>query len=243
MTYTVKKLAEISGISIRTLRFYDEIRLLKPAYYGDNNYRYYEEEQLLMLQQILFYRELGFPLNDIQRIISSDDFSKIDALISHKQVLIRCLDRTKKLIKTIDQTILHLRGKITMHDEELFVGFAHKFAFDSYVTAFAPGNERMLDQYFVPNLIMFNYAMSKQLGLNDLKSRLPNIHKIFKDLKSEINDVIADEDRIAFRVEQNALFFKHKPAGVQIRLDTMNLYKLESDKVKEWHIWVNKTEI
>jgi DNA-binding transcriptional MerR regulator len=69
MAYTVKKLAKISGISIRTLRFYDEIGLLKPAYYGENNYRYYEEEQVLILQQILFYRELGFPLKDIHRII------------------------------------------------------------------------------------------------------------------------------------------------------------------------------
>ena len=243
MVYTVKKLAKISGISIRTLRFYDEIGLLKPAYYGDNNYRYYEEEQLLMLQQILFYRELSFPLNDIQRIISSDDFNKIDALISHKQVLAQNLDRTKKLIKTVNQTIAHLRGKITMCDEKLFIGFAHQFAFDSFVTAFAPGNEQMLDQYFSSNLIMFNHAMSKQLDLNDLKSRLPNIHKIFKDLKSEIKDVIADEDRIAFRVEQNAIFFKHKSDGVQVRLDVMNLYKFESSKVKEWQIWVNITEI
>lgn len=243
MAYTVKKLAKISGISIRTLRFYDEIGLLKPAYYGDNSYRYYEEEQLLMLQQILFYRELNFPLNDIQRIINCDDFNKIDALISHRQVLAQNLDRTKKLIKTVDQTIAHLRGKITMRNEELFVGFAHKFAFDSYVTAFAPGNEQMLDQYFSSDLIMFNHAMSKQLDLNDLKLRLPNIYKIFKDLKSEIKDVIADEDRIAFRVEQNAMFSKHKSDGVQVRLDAMNLYKLESGKVKEWQIWVNITEI
>lgn len=242
MVYTVKKLAKISGVSIRTLRFYDEIGLLKPAYYGDNNYRYYEEEQLLMLQQILFYRELSFPLNDIQKIINSDDFNKIDSLISHKQVHAQNLNRTKKLIKTIDQTIAHLRGKITMRDEELFVGFAHKFAFDSFVTAFAPGNEQMLDQYFASDLIMFNHAMSKQLDLNDLKSRLPNIHKIFKDLKSEIKDVIADEDRIAFRVEQNAKFLKHKPDGVQVKLDVMNLYKLESGKVKEWQIWVDITE-
>ncbi len=92
MAYTVKKLAKISEISIRTLRFYDEIGLLKPAYYGDNNYRYYEEEQLLMLQQILFDRELGFPLNDIQMIIISDDFNKIDALISHKKILVECLN-------------------------------------------------------------------------------------------------------------------------------------------------------
>ena len=243
MPYTVKKLATLSGISVRTLRFYDTIGLLKPAYYGDNNYRYYEEEQVLMLQQILFYRELNCSLTDIQKIISSDDFNKIDALIYHKQALAQSLDRTKKLIKTIDQTIAHLRGKITMRDEELFVGFAHQFAFNSFVTAFEPGNEQMLDKYFASNLIMFNHAMSKQLDLNDLKSRLPVIHKIFKNLKSEIKDVTAEENRIAFRVEQNAMFYKHAPHGVQVKLDVMNLYKLESGKVKEWQIWVNIMEI
>jgi len=242
MSYTVKKLAKLSGISVRTLRFYDKIGLLKPAYYGDNNYRYYEEEQILMLQQILFYRELGFPLNDIQRMISSDNFNKIDALISHKQVLAQSLDRTKKLIKTIDQTIAHLRGEITMCNRELFIGFAHKFAFDSFVSAFEPGNEQLLDHYFASDLIMINHAMSKELDLNDLKSRLPRIQKMFKGLKSEIKDVIEDQDRLAFRVEQNALFFKHNPLGTQVKLDVMNLYKLESGKVKEWQIWVNITE-
>ena len=180
MSYTVKKLAKLSGISIRTLRFYDTIGLLKPAYYGDNNYRYYEEEQIMLLQQILFYRELNFSLNDIQKIVSGDDFNKINALMSHKQVLTQNLDRTKQLINTIDQTIAYLRGKITMRDEELFFGFAHKFAFDSYVTAFAPGNEEMLDKYFASDLRMFNFAMSKQLSLNDLKSRLPNLQKYLR---------------------------------------------------------------
>lgn len=243
MSYTVKKLAKLSGLSIRTLRFYDTIGLLKPASRRSNNYRYYEDEQILMLQQILFYRELGFSLKDIQKILCSDKFNKIDALISHKQLLIQHLDRTKKLIKTIDQTIAYLRGKITMRNEELFVGFAHQFAFDSYVTAFAPGNEQMLDQYFSSDLVMFNHAMSKQLGLNDLKMQLPNLQKILKDLKSEVKDVVADENRIAFRVEQSAMFYKHRPEGVQIKLDAMNLYKLESGKIKEWQIWVNITEI
>ena len=123
MAYTVKKLAKFSGVSIRALRFYDEIGLLKPAYYGENNYRYYEEEQLLMLQQILFFRELGFSLADIQRIISSSDFDKIESLNSHRQVLKKNLDQTNVLIKTIDKTILHLRGKTQMRNEELFVGF------------------------------------------------------------------------------------------------------------------------
>lgn len=123
MPYTVNKLAKLSGVSVRTLHFYDEIGLLKPAYYGDNNYRYYEEEQLLLLQQILFYRELGFQLNDIQKILSSESFEKIEALTSHKNILRDDLDRTKNLIKTIDKTIAHLRGKETMKLEEIFHGF------------------------------------------------------------------------------------------------------------------------
>ena len=62
MAYTVKKLAAMSGVSVRTLHFYDEVGLLKPAYHGANGYRFYEAPQLLTLQQILFYRELGFEL-------------------------------------------------------------------------------------------------------------------------------------------------------------------------------------
>lgn len=126
MRYTVKKLAELSGVSTRTLRFYDEISLLKPAFYGDNQYRYYEEEQLLMLQQILFFRELGMPLSDIRRILSSNDFDKIESLKTHKSTLQSGLERTETLIKTIDRTISHIRGKLIMSDAEMFDGFDPK---------------------------------------------------------------------------------------------------------------------
>ena len=123
MAYTVKKLAQLSGVSIRTLHFYDEIGLLKPAYYGENNYRYYEEEQLLLLQQILFFRELGFQLSDIQRMISSQDFDKISTLESHREILANNLNQTQELIKTVDKTIEHLRGKQTMKLDDIFHGF------------------------------------------------------------------------------------------------------------------------
>lgn len=113
----------MSGVSIRTLHFYDEIGLLKPAFLGENRYRYYEEEQLLILQQILFYRELDFSLEDIQRILQSDDFNKLNALESHKKILLECLDKKKQLIQTIDKTILHLRGQVNMKNEELYYGF------------------------------------------------------------------------------------------------------------------------
>lgn len=123
MAYTVKEVAVLSGVSRRTLHFYDEAGLLKPAYHGRNGYRYYEEPQLLMLQQILFYRELGFELKQIKRILGRRDFEKIAALESHRKVLRKNLARTRTLIQTIDKTIEHLKGKTKMKTEELFAGF------------------------------------------------------------------------------------------------------------------------
>ena len=123
MTYTINKVAKFSGVSTRTLRFYDEIGLLKPAHIGENGYRYYEQEQLLLLQQILFFRELGFPLGDIKKAMDSPDFDKLNMLDAHRSSLKSSLARTKALIKTIDKTILHLNGKLIMKDMEMYEGF------------------------------------------------------------------------------------------------------------------------
>lgn len=124
MVYTVRKLAEVSKISVRTLHFYDEIGLLKPAYHGANGYRYYEEPQLLVLQQILFFRELGFELKEIKKILGKKEFDKEAALHSHKKILRKEISRIKRLIQTIDQTIEHYRGKRKMKEDELFQGFS-----------------------------------------------------------------------------------------------------------------------
>jgi DNA-binding transcriptional MerR regulator len=114
----------MSGVSVRTLHFYDETGLLKPAYLGANGYRFYEEPQLLTLQQILFYRELGFELKQIQRILGQADFEIVAALQSHRKVLQKNLTRTRRLIETIDKTIKHLKGTKKMKSEEMFVGFS-----------------------------------------------------------------------------------------------------------------------
>jgi MerR family transcriptional regulator, thiopeptide resistance regulator len=124
MAYTVTKLAKISGVSIRTLHWYDAIGLLKPAYYGANGYRYYEEEQLLTLQQILFFRELGFELKQIELILKRSDFDKMAALSSHRKVLEKNMERTKELIKTIDRTVEHLKGIKKMKENEIYLGFS-----------------------------------------------------------------------------------------------------------------------
>lgn len=123
MQYTVKDLAKLSGVSIRTLHYYDEIGLLKPICYGQNGYRYYGKNELLKLQQILFFRELGLELKKIMKILDRSDFDKITALQSHKKVLKQTIDRTHDLITTIDKTIKHLKGINTMKEEELYFGF------------------------------------------------------------------------------------------------------------------------
>ena len=135
MAYTVKQLAKLSNVSVRTLHWYDEKGLLRPSYHSTKGYRYYEEEQLFLLQQILFFRELGFPLNDIKKLLSQDDFDKIKALQSHKQILTKEIHRKKNLMLTIDKTILHLRGKQTMQDKELYHGFdqAKQKEYESYL--------------------------------------------------------------------------------------------------------------
>jgi len=124
--YTVKQLSSLAGITIRTLHHYDEIGLLKPSRVGDNGYRYYEEEALYRLQQILFYRELDLPLDDIKKIMGRRDFDVMGALQSHKQALYQQVARLNRLIQTVDSTIDHLKGAKPMSEKSLFVGFTEE---------------------------------------------------------------------------------------------------------------------
>lgn len=123
MAYTVRRVSSLSGVSIRTLHFYDEVDLLKPAFVSATGYRYYEEPQLLRLQQILFYRELDLDLRQIKRILGRADFEQAAALESHRAALEKKLVRTRTLIETIDKTVDHVRGAKKMSSKEMFAGF------------------------------------------------------------------------------------------------------------------------
>jgi DNA-binding transcriptional MerR regulator len=123
MDYTIKKFAELAGVTTRTLRYYDEIGLLNPAELGNNGYRYYDQHSLMKLQQILFFRELDIPLNDIQLIMSQPDFNLLGALDEHRSSLEKKAERLNKLINTIDNTLATIRGERLMTAEEYFEGF------------------------------------------------------------------------------------------------------------------------
>jgi len=124
--YTVKQLADLAGISPRTLHYYDEIELLKPSSYGDNRYRYYDDEAMLRLQQILFYREMGLSLGQIQELLDQPDFDVLEALLAHKTALGKQVERLNRLINTVDKTITYLNGGIEMSKKEIFAGFSEE---------------------------------------------------------------------------------------------------------------------
>ena len=124
MDYTVKQLSSLAGVSARTLHYYDEIGLLKPSAYGVNGYRYYNEEAVSRLQQILYFRELDFKLEEIVEILSRPDFDRRQTLETHKEALQNRAKRLENLIHTVEKTIDHLKGVQNMRQNELFEGFS-----------------------------------------------------------------------------------------------------------------------
>ncbi len=126
MEYTVQKLGKLAGVSTRTLRYYDEIGILKPARINSSGYRIYGQEEVNKLQQILFYRELGVSLENIKEIVTAPSFDGASALKGHRDKLLERREQLDLLIANVDKTIAAIEGRITMSDREKFEGFKQK---------------------------------------------------------------------------------------------------------------------
>ncbi|WP_066632975.1 MerR family transcriptional regulator [Desulfolucanica intricata] len=126
MEYTVQKLAGLAGVSTRTLRYYDEIGLLRPARINSSGYRIYGQAEVDRLQQILFYRELGLSLDSIKEIVTSPSYDGVTALKEHRKKLLEKRKQLDLLIANVDKTIASAEGRIKMSDKEKFEGFKQK---------------------------------------------------------------------------------------------------------------------
>ncbi len=123
MEYTINNLSKIAGVSTRTLRYYDQIGLLRPVRVSSNGYRIYGQGEVNRLQQILFYRELGFELEKIKEITSAPDFDASAALAGHLTALIAKQNQLFLLIENVKKTISEQKGELAMSDNEKFEGF------------------------------------------------------------------------------------------------------------------------
>ncbi|MGI2297190.1 MerR family transcriptional regulator [Paenibacillus sp. GXUN7292] len=119
----ISEVAELVGISVRTLHHYDAIGLLSADVTTEAGYRIYSQTNLEQLQQILFFRELGFPLKQIKDIINRPDYDRQEALHMHRKLLLDKRNQLDQLLATVDKTIQEAKGEITMTAKERFAGF------------------------------------------------------------------------------------------------------------------------
>lgn len=122
MEYTVHELALISGVSVRTLHYYDTIGLLSPLRIEQNGYRKYGAEQVDKLQQILFYKELGVPLKKIKSILQDENFDREKELEQQLLALLQKKEELEVLIENVRKTIKSVKGEEMMSDQEKFEG-------------------------------------------------------------------------------------------------------------------------
>lgn len=122
MEYTIQKLAKLAGVTTRTLRYYDGIGLLHPAYVNESGYRIYGETEVDALQQILLFRDMGLELSKIKAITADASFNRVDILKEHLEVLKQRQQQIDLLIKNVNKTIEKEEGARSMTDREKFEG-------------------------------------------------------------------------------------------------------------------------
>ncbi|MRX54357.1 MerR family transcriptional regulator [Bacillus idriensis] len=170
----VKEVADLVGISVRTLHHYDEIGLLTPDEMTASGYRLYSSENLETLQQILFFKELGLPLKKIKEIISSPSFDREEALMLHRKMLLEKRNRLDQMIATVEKTIKHTKGEIEMSQKEKFEGF--DFSQNPYEQE---ARERWGDD-------AVNKANAKAAGMTkEMQENFNNLYRKLADLRHE----------------------------------------------------------
>jgi DNA-binding transcriptional MerR regulator len=122
MTYSIKDLATLAGISPRTLRYYDQIGLLSPGRIQTNEYREYTQNDVDILQEILFFRDLEVPLMEIKRMIQNPAFDSIHVIQDYHHELLKRRDKLNMLIETVEKTLWSRKGLIIMSNREKFAG-------------------------------------------------------------------------------------------------------------------------
>ena len=173
MEYSIKELAELTGLTTRTLRYYDEINLLKPAIVKENGYRYYGSKELELLQQIMFYRKRGFELKQIKDIIENPDYDLKEALVQHLKALEDEKKNIDSLILNVKLTILSMEGTCYMTDKERFEVFKEEIIKENEAKYGAEIREKYGDE-------TIDASNAKIMGMNEDK------YNHFKSLEENI---------------------------------------------------------
>ena len=189
MKYSIKELSLIANISTRTLRYYDQINLLSPSYINDSGYRIYTSNEVDILQQIMFYKELGLSLKDISKLINSNKFNNLEALNDHYQKLLMKQNKTNELLSNIKNTISNIKGEREMSDQEKFNGFKEKIIQENDKLY----GEELKDKYGT-EVIEDSYEKFRKLSKYEIEQQKKLEHEIKELLIKAVslNDIYSD---------------------------------------------------
>lgn len=205
--YSVKKLGGLAGVTVRTLHLYDRLGLLKPAVRTAAGYRLYGEKELLRLQQILFYKELDIPLQEIRQILDQPGFDTITALKSHKRALKGRVERIMKMMETVNKTISNLKeGKMLKH-EELYEGLP-KEQIEAY-------RKEAIEKWGKETVEKSEFQL-KNLGgteLHELKENFMTVNRQLEAMKEQDPQSSGVQELMAVHYGCIARFWGTKPTG------------------------------
>lgn len=185
MKYKIRDFAKLTGVSVRTLHYYDEIGLLKPSFVDEQNgYRFYDENALQRMQEILFYRELDFPLKSISKILFSPNYDKQSALEKQKRLLTIKKERLERLINAIDNAE---KGEKAMNFD----------AFDN--SEYENERNKYIDEAKEKwgDTAAFKEFESKKLSENEQKNAENGLEELIEDFAKCKNDGVNPDDSMA----------------------------------------------
>lgn len=195
MVYSIRELSELAGVSARTLRYYDAIGLLKPLYVNEAGYRFYGESEVAVLQQILFYKERGFDLKQIQKAIYEADFDIVEALEDHLLALENQRKHMEALIWTVKQTLKSMKGECEMKDSEKFLAFKESMIHENEEKYGEEIRKKYGDsEVDASNQKMLNMSEEEWKHFKDLEEEIKNALK--KGVGEEISADSAEAENI-----------------------------------------------
>lgn len=185
MLYTIDELAKISGVTSRTLRYYDTIGLLKPAGYTVSGYRQYGGEEVDLLQQILFFKALGFSLEQIKEVLYAKNFDYLTALRKQKTLLLEKRQNLDKIIAAVESSINYHKGEKKMSDQEKFQAFKKEQV---------EKNEKHYGKEIREKYGKETVEKSNQKFLNLTEEELQTMEALQADLFQQLEIVVATKD-------------------------------------------------
>ncbi|MBC1372431.1 MerR family transcriptional regulator [Listeria booriae] len=199
MEYTVQKLAKLAGVSTRTLRYYDEIGILKPARINSSGYRIYGQNEVDRLQQILFYREMNVGLDKIKAILEQPDFDETEALKTHRAQLLDKRKQLDELIRNVEKSIAHSERRITMTDQEKFEGFKQKMIDENEEKYGTEIREKYGDD-------KINKSNAKLKGMSE--AEIERVHRLAETILVELAEAFETGDPAGEKAQEVAAMHK-----------------------------------